>query len=77
MKRANLVLDGDRLEEARRLLGTKTYSDTVNLALNEAIKIIKIRSIPDLLGKVKWRGNLSEMREDQPKRATSKKRGRK
>jgi len=63
MKRTNLVLDGDRLEEARRLLGTKTYSQTVNKALEEAIRYVKIRSIPQFFGKIKWEGDLSEMRK--------------
>lgn len=65
MKRTNLVLDGERLEEARRLLGAKTYSETVNRALEEAIRIQKIRSIPQFFGKIKWEGDLAEMRQDQ------------
>ena len=32
MKRTNLVLDADLLEEATRVLGVKTYSAAVNLA---------------------------------------------
>jgi len=68
MKRTNLVLDGLRLEEARKLLGAKTYSETVNKALDEAIRIIKIRSIPQYFGKGLWKGDLSEMREDRPRR---------
>ncbi len=63
MKRTNLVLDGDRLEEARRLLGAKTYSETVNKALDEAIRYVKIRSIPQFFGKIKWEGDLDEMRK--------------
>jgi Arc/MetJ family transcription regulator len=50
MKRTNLVLDEQLLEEAVRALGVKTYSAAVNLAL----------------GKTVWEGDLSEMREDQP-----------
>jgi Arc/MetJ family transcription regulator len=69
MKRTNLVLDEQKLEEARKLLGAKTYSETVNKALDEAIRIIKIRSIPQYFGKGLWKGDLSEMREDRPRRA--------
>jgi Arc/MetJ family transcription regulator len=68
MKRTNLVLDEQRLEEARKLLGAKTYSETVNKALDEAIRIIKIRSIPQYFGKGLWKGDLAEMREDRPRR---------
>jgi Arc/MetJ family transcription regulator len=69
MKRTNLVLDGDVLEEARRILGARTYSETVNKALEEAIRIARIRSLPDLLTKVRWTGDLSEMRRDAPKKS--------
>jgi Arc/MetJ family transcription regulator len=73
MKRTNLVLDEHLLEEARKLLGTKTYSETVNRALDEAIRIIKIRSIPQFFGKGLWKGDLAEMREDRPRRTSRRK----
>jgi Arc/MetJ family transcription regulator len=38
MKRANLVLHDDLLEEATRLSGEKTYSRTVNRALEELVR---------------------------------------
>jgi hypothetical protein len=76
MKRTNLVLDAQLLEEARRLLGTKTYSETVNKALDEAVRLVKIRSIPRFFGKGLWKGDLSEMREDQPRRRPAKRRKR-
>jgi Arc/MetJ family transcription regulator len=74
MKRTNVVLDEDRLEEARRLLGAKTYSDTINEALSEAIRSAKIRSLPDLLRKVRWEGDLSEMRDDHAEKHAERKR---
>jgi Arc/MetJ family transcription regulator len=73
MRRTNLVLDGDLLEEARRLLGSRTYSDTVNQALDEAIRSARIRTLPDLLGRLTWVGDLAEMREDNPRLPQSKK----
>ena len=73
MKRTNLVLDPVLLEEARKVLGTKTYSETVNKALDEAVRIAWIRKIPDLLGKVHWDGDLSEMRQDQPRKRSRRK----
>ena len=75
-KRTNLVLDADRLEEARRLLGARTYSETVDKALAEAIRSSWARKILDLAGKVKWEGDLSEMREDRPRRRSARKRAR-
>jgi Arc/MetJ family transcription regulator len=73
MKRTNLVLDPSLLAEARRLLGTRTYSETVNKALEEAIRFCKIRMIPDLLTKVKWEGDLAEMRDDRPRKRVRRK----
>ena len=73
-KRTNLVLDPDQLEEARRILGAKTYSETVTKALAEAIRVSWVQRLPELAGKVKWEGDLSEMREDRPRRRPRRKR---
>lgn len=62
------MLDEQKLEEAVRLLGEKTYSAAVNRALDEVIRIQRVRKIPELLDQVRWIGNLSEMREDRPTR---------
>ena len=72
MKRANLILDEKLLNTASRLFGEKTYSGTVNRALDEAIKAVKIRRLADFSGSGIWEGDLSAMREDKP-RAKSKK----
>jgi Arc/MetJ family transcription regulator len=76
MKRTNLMLDEHLLEEATRELGLKTYSATVNKALEELVRIRRIQRIPSLIGKVRWRGNLSEMREDHPRRPAKKRKQR-
>ena len=59
MKRTNLVL-----KEAVRVLGTKTYSATVNLALSEALRMKRIQGLADHIGTVEWLGDLSDMRAD-------------
>lgn len=64
MKRTNLVLDDSLLEEAARLLGEKTYSATVNRALQETIRLARLRQIKDFFGSGVWEGDLSAMRED-------------
>ena len=38
MRRTNLVLDDQLLEQATRVLGAKTYSAAVNTALEEVIR---------------------------------------
>lgn len=64
MKRAHLVLRDDLLEEATRLSGEKTYSRTVDRALEEFIKRHKARQILSLAGSGLWNGDLGEMRRD-------------
>jgi Arc/MetJ family transcription regulator len=64
MKRTNLVLDGDLLEEATRLSGERTYSKTVERALREMVRRVKARQILDLAGSGLWQGDLAVMRED-------------
>jgi Arc/MetJ family transcription regulator len=73
MKRTNLVLDADLLNEATRSLGLKTYSATVNRALAEALRVHKIQSLPSFFGSRLWEGDLAVMREDRvpaPRRRT-------
>ena len=63
------MLDAALLEEATRVLGSKTYSAAVNLALAEIIRVRKIQTLPHFFGQGLWQGDLSQMREDQPRRA--------
>ena len=65
MKRTNLVLDPELLDQATHLLGVKTYSAAVNLALAEVMRLRKIRSLPQFFGQGLWQGDLQEMREDK------------
>jgi Arc/MetJ family transcription regulator len=72
MKRTNLVLDEDLLKEATREMGLKTYSATVNAILKEFIRERNVEKLADFVGKVKWIGDLSEMREDRPRKRPAK-----
>jgi Arc/MetJ family transcription regulator len=65
MKRTNLVLDEELLQEATRLSGGRTYSGTVNLALRDLVRRAKARRILDLAGSGLWDGDLAEMRGDK------------
>ena len=66
MKRTNLVLDADLLEEATRLSGEKTYSSAVMRALEDFVRRAKARQILELRGSGLWEGDLSAMRRDRP-----------
>lgn len=66
MKRTNLVVDSALLEEAVRLSGERTYSRTVERALQDFVRRIKARQILDLAGSGLWSGDLSVVRDDRP-----------
>ena len=68
MKRTNLVLREELLEEALRLSGEKTYSRAVERALEEFVRRVKARQILRLQGSGEWTGDLGEMRNDRPRR---------
>jgi Arc/MetJ family transcription regulator len=64
MKRTNLVLDEALLEEAQRLAGERTYSRTVDRALQDFVRRAKARQILDLAGSGAWQGDLAVVRAD-------------
>lgn len=68
MKRTNLVLDEDTLEEATRLSGEKTYSAAVMRALEDFVRRAKARQILELRGSGLWEGDLREMRADRSRK---------
>ena len=65
MKRTNLVLDEQVLEEALRVSGERTYSKAVNRALSEFVRRAKAGRIFQLAGSGLWEGDLSAMRDDR------------
>jgi Arc/MetJ family transcription regulator len=64
MKRTNLVLDPQVLEEALRLSGERTYSRTVGRALEDFVRRAKAGRILELQGQGLWDGDLGAMRGD-------------
>ena len=65
MKRTNLVLDETLLEEATRLSGERTYSRTVERALQDFVRRARAKRILDLAGSGLWEGELGVVREDR------------
>jgi Arc/MetJ family transcription regulator len=68
MKRTNLVLDEELLEEALRLSGERTYSKAVIRALSEFVHRARAGRILALRGSGLWEGDLGVMRSDSPRR---------
>ena len=69
MRRTNLVLDEETLENARQVLGARTYSAAVNAALEEVLRIRKIQNLSKFFGTGLWQGDLEVMREDHPRKS--------
>ena len=65
MRRTNLVLNGELLDEATRLSGERTYSRTVERALEDFVRRAKAKRILELAGSGLWEGNLAVVREDR------------
>lgn len=84
MKRMNVVMDREVLEQARQLTGKKTYSDTINHAIAQIVKRERLRKAIDELAKDPdpwWPGYVEEMAPDvaeylektmKPRRAAAK-----
>ena len=67
MKRTNVVLDEQLLEEAVRVSGERTYARTIERALTEMVQRSRLnRAFEQLVGSGGWSGNLAEMRRDTP-----------
>jgi len=62
VKRTNIVLDEKLLDRGKRLTGLQTTRGLVEHALRELIRRKNQRRILELRGKVRWEGNLKEMR---------------
>ena len=60
--RTNIEIDDDLMEEAMRSAGTKTKRETVEEGLRMLIKINGQTGIRKLRGKIKWEGDLDQLR---------------
>lgn len=67
MKPTNLMLDEDNLRRATKILGVKTYSEAVNRALMEIIRLAEVREMVAMMGTIEWEGDLEETRGDAKK----------
>ncbi|MBI3600187.1 MAG: type II toxin-antitoxin system VapB family antitoxin [Nitrospinae bacterium] len=63
MSRTNIELNDRLVEEAIKLTHIRTKKEIVNYAIEELVKKFRKKKILELEGKVKWEGNLDEMRK--------------
>jgi Arc/MetJ family transcription regulator len=62
--RTNIVIDDKLMREALRATGLKTKREAVDLGLRTLLRLRKQSEIRRLRGKLKWQGDLNEMRSD-------------
>lgn len=62
MIRTNIELDEVLVDEGLKLTHCETKKQLINYALAELVKRIKRKGVLKFEGKVKWEGNLDEMR---------------
>ena len=60
--RTNIELDEMLIQEAMELSKIKTKKEVIHTALKNFVGWMKKKELLDLKGKVKWEGNLKEMR---------------
>lgn len=60
--RTNIEIDDNLMADALKATGLNTKKEAVELGLKALIKLNKQASIRALKGKLKWEGNLDEMR---------------
>jgi Arc/MetJ family transcription regulator len=61
--RTNIEIDDRLMKSAMKTLGKKTKRETVEEALRRVVDLGKQAEIKKLFGKVRWDGNLDEMRQ--------------
>ncbi len=60
--RTNIEIDDSLMADALKVTGLGTKKEAVELGLKALIKLNKQGSIRSLRGKLKWNGDLSDMR---------------
>jgi Arc/MetJ family transcription regulator len=60
--RTNIIIDDALMDEAIKLTGAKTKKEAVELGLRTLVRIKRQERIRRYKGKLKWVGNLSQMR---------------
>lgn len=60
--RTNIVIDEKLMNDALKATGLKTKKEVVELGLKTLIRLDRQKQIKELKGKLKWDGDLDEMR---------------
>jgi Arc/MetJ family transcription regulator len=62
--RTNIEIDQKVMDEILEKTNIKTKREAVDLALKEFLRMIKLKELSEVAGKVSWSGDLDAMRTD-------------
>jgi len=62
--RTNIEIDQKVIDEILEKTNIKTKREAVDLALKEFLRMIKLKELSEMSGKVSWTGDLDAMRTD-------------
>jgi Arc/MetJ family transcription regulator len=62
MMRTNIVIDDKLMDDALKVTGLQTKREAVELGLKTLIKLKKQEGLKAFRGRLKWEGDLEEMR---------------
>ena len=65
LRRTNIELDEELVDEAMKLTHKQTKKELVNYALKELVSKLKRKEFLELEGKVEWTGDLGDMRKSR------------
>ncbi|WP_194976100.1 type II toxin-antitoxin system VapB family antitoxin [Aquiflexum lacus] len=60
--RTNIEIDEKLMDEILEKSSIKTKKEVVDTALRQYLRILKLKELADLRGKLKWEGSLEDMR---------------
>ena len=63
--RTNVVVDDDLMKSALKVSGLRTRKDAIEEGLKLLVQVNRQKEIKRFRGKLKWSGNLDEMRLDK------------
>ncbi len=63
--RTNVVIDDELMESALKVSGLKTKKDAIEEGLRLLVQVKSQKEIKRFRGKLKWSGNLEDMRLDK------------
>lgn len=63
--RTNIVIDDQLMDQAINLSGLETKKAVVEQALKLYVQLLQQAALRELRGKLRWEGDLNQMRQDQ------------